>query len=158
MCSDSEKNMSAYADQNHAPSLTCVRLEFFSFPQDIYKSIADTRDRNDLYLLLLQAFHAYLPNIVNIIEMYPYKNKPSDTELLSHKQKLLKDAISATSEKLQSLKTAQEKDSEIPIVLEDFLLKNFNIQTGYLLDDSGKRTIVSSQSFISRQWWEGKQL
>ena len=28
MCSDSEKNMSAYADQNHAPSLTCVRLEY----------------------------------------------------------------------------------------------------------------------------------
>ena len=27
MCSDSEKNMSAYADQNHAPSLTYVRLE-----------------------------------------------------------------------------------------------------------------------------------
>ena len=27
MCSDSEKNMSAYADQNHAPSLTDVRLE-----------------------------------------------------------------------------------------------------------------------------------
>ena len=27
MCSDSEKNMSAFADQNHAPSLTCVRLE-----------------------------------------------------------------------------------------------------------------------------------
>ena len=28
MCSDSEKNMPAFADQNHAPSLTCVRLEF----------------------------------------------------------------------------------------------------------------------------------
>ena len=28
MCSDSEKNMSAFADQNHAPSLTYVRLEF----------------------------------------------------------------------------------------------------------------------------------
>ena len=28
MCSDSKKNMSAFADQNHAPSLTCVRLEF----------------------------------------------------------------------------------------------------------------------------------
>jgi len=27
MCSDSEKNMSAFADQNHAPSLMCVRLE-----------------------------------------------------------------------------------------------------------------------------------
>ena len=27
MCSDSEKNMSAFADQNHAPSLTYVRLE-----------------------------------------------------------------------------------------------------------------------------------
>ena len=60
--------------------------------------------------------------------------------------------------KLQSLKTAQEKDSEIPIVLADFLLKNFNVQAGHLLDDSGKRTIVSSQSFISRQWWAGKQL
>ena len=27
ICSDSEKNMSAFAEQNHAPSLTCVRLE-----------------------------------------------------------------------------------------------------------------------------------
>jgi len=26
MCSDSEKNMSAFADENHAPSFTCVRL------------------------------------------------------------------------------------------------------------------------------------
>ncbi|RHV65319.1 hypothetical protein DXB15_14490 [Roseburia sp. OM02-15] len=30
-CSDSEKKMSACADQNHAPSLTCVRLEFLMF-------------------------------------------------------------------------------------------------------------------------------
>lgn len=81
MCSDSEKNMSAFADQNHAPSLTCVRLEFFSFSQDIYKSIADTRDQNDLYLLLLQIFHVHLPGIVNIIEMHPYKNKPCDKKL-----------------------------------------------------------------------------
>ncbi len=28
--SDSEKKMSACTDQNHAPSLTCVRLEFTS--------------------------------------------------------------------------------------------------------------------------------
>ncbi len=28
MRSDSVKNMSAYADQNHAPSLTYVRLEY----------------------------------------------------------------------------------------------------------------------------------
>jgi hypothetical protein len=27
MCSDAEKSMPAYADQNHAPSLMCVRLE-----------------------------------------------------------------------------------------------------------------------------------
>ena len=27
-CRDSEKKISACADQNHAPSLTCVRLEF----------------------------------------------------------------------------------------------------------------------------------
>ena len=32
MCSDSEKNMSAFAEQNHAPSLTYVRLEL-SYPQ-----------------------------------------------------------------------------------------------------------------------------
>ena len=31
MCSDSEKNMSAFAEQNHAPSLTCVRLDFVPF-------------------------------------------------------------------------------------------------------------------------------
>ena len=31
MCSDSEKNMSAFADQNHAPSLTCVRLELIEY-------------------------------------------------------------------------------------------------------------------------------
>ncbi|RHV65056.1 hypothetical protein DXB15_14810 [Roseburia sp. OM02-15] len=30
-CSDSEKNMSAFADQNHAPSLTCVRLELIDW-------------------------------------------------------------------------------------------------------------------------------
>ena len=30
MCSDSEKNMSAFADQNHAPSLTYVRLELMA--------------------------------------------------------------------------------------------------------------------------------
>ena len=34
MCSDSEKNMSAFADQNHAPSLTYVRLEF----EDTFKT------------------------------------------------------------------------------------------------------------------------
>ena len=28
MCSDSEVNMSVYADQNHAASLMCVRLEY----------------------------------------------------------------------------------------------------------------------------------
>ena len=36
-CSDSEKKMSAYADQNHAPSLTCVRLEFLVIQQHMIK-------------------------------------------------------------------------------------------------------------------------
>ena len=31
MRSDSVKNMSAYADQNHAPSLAAARLEFFYY-------------------------------------------------------------------------------------------------------------------------------
>ena len=33
-----------------------------------------------------------------------------------------------------------------------------NFQAGHLLDASGKRTIFSSQSFISRQWWAGNIL
>ena len=37
------------------------------------------------------------------------KLDPTNTELLSQKQRLLKDAISSTSEKLESLKTAQEQ-------------------------------------------------
>ena len=36
MCSDSEKNMSAFADQNHAPSLTCVRLEYNAKAYHLY--------------------------------------------------------------------------------------------------------------------------
>lgn len=37
------------------------------------------------------------------------KLDPSNTELLSQKQKMLKDAVSATKEKLDALKTAQEQ-------------------------------------------------
>ena len=37
------------------------------------------------------------------------KLDPSNTELLSQKQRLLKDAIAATKEKLDSLKVAQEQ-------------------------------------------------
>ena len=37
------------------------------------------------------------------------KLDPSNTELLSQKQKALKDAIGATKEKLDTLKTAQEQ-------------------------------------------------
>ena len=36
MCSDSEKNMSAFADQNHAPNLTCVRLEYNAKAYHLY--------------------------------------------------------------------------------------------------------------------------
>ena len=44
MCSDSEKNMSAFADQNHAPSLTCVRLE-----QDEICEMCKLREKNINY-------------------------------------------------------------------------------------------------------------
>ena len=37
------------------------------------------------------------------------KLDPSNTELLSQKQRLLKEAIGATKDKLESLKTAQEQ-------------------------------------------------
>ena len=48
MRSDSVKNMSAYADQNHAPSLTDVRLEFsvFILPSDWCKSYSFRRKCN----------------------------------------------------------------------------------------------------------------
>ena len=41
MRSDSVKNMSAYADRNHAPSLTDVRLEFFLYkrPHDFGRMV-----------------------------------------------------------------------------------------------------------------------
>ena len=68
---------------------------FFSFPQDIYKSIADTLDQNDLYLLLLQIFHAHLPDIVNTIEMYPYKNKPYDRKLFFVASGVVKNSFGA---------------------------------------------------------------
>ena len=35
MRSDSDRNMSAYADQNHAPSLAAARLEFVPWNQII---------------------------------------------------------------------------------------------------------------------------
>ncbi|ERK41647.1 hypothetical protein HMPREF0373_03154 [Eubacterium ramulus ATCC 29099] len=37
MCSDSERNMSAYVDQSDAPGLTCVRLEFLYNAQTGYR-------------------------------------------------------------------------------------------------------------------------
>ena len=43
MCSDSEKNMSAYADQNHAPSLTCVRLEVPNYVKRDDKKVENTK-------------------------------------------------------------------------------------------------------------------
>jgi len=43
MCSDSEKNMSAYADQNHAPSLTCVRLEVPNYVKRDGKKVENTK-------------------------------------------------------------------------------------------------------------------
>ena len=52
------------------------------------------------------------------------KLDPSNTELLSQKQKLLKDAIGATKEKLDSLKQAQEDlartDSLLQAVTHDY--------------------------------------
>ena len=36
MCSDSEKNMSAFTDQNHAPNLTCVRLGYKAKAYHLY--------------------------------------------------------------------------------------------------------------------------
>ncbi len=42
------------------------------------------------------------------------KLDPSNTEFLSQKQRLLKDAIAATKDKLESLKAAQAQATDIP--------------------------------------------
>ena len=62
MCSDSEKNMSAFADQNHAPSLTCVRLELIGnyveipIKQKHFVQTMRTRTRrNDCFAIVLGA-------------------------------------------------------------------------------------------------------
>ena len=49
MCSDSEKNMSAFADQNHAPSLTCVRLELQDsfFRKEIFRVAVSKNDADN---------------------------------------------------------------------------------------------------------------
>ncbi len=51
VCSDSEKKMSACADQNHAPSLTCVRLESRRKPQSpesVLVFLLNTRNENKI--------------------------------------------------------------------------------------------------------------
>ena len=49
MCSDSEKNMSAFADQNHAPSLTCLRLELQDsfFRKEIFRVAVSKNDADN---------------------------------------------------------------------------------------------------------------
>ena len=51
-CSDSEKNMSAFADQNHAPSLTCVRLEWIVM-QEKRRNIKAVRVDNTFEIVFL---------------------------------------------------------------------------------------------------------
>ena len=53
MCSDSEKNMSAFADQNHAPNLTCVRLEYKTKAYHLY------RYRLKIINILCEKMHNY---------------------------------------------------------------------------------------------------
>ena len=45
MRSDSVKNMSAYADQNHAPSLATARLELYRKKRIIYEDFEKKRKK-----------------------------------------------------------------------------------------------------------------
>ena len=51
-CSDSEKKMSACADQNHAPSLTCVRLEFDVVIRTIITSVTIIQHITKYYYMI----------------------------------------------------------------------------------------------------------
>lgn len=77
----------------------------------------------------------------------------SITELLSQKQKLLKDAISATSEKLQSLKTAQE---QAKTQLENGTLGQEKydafLQKTYTVDFLNKKRVANNDIFRRINW------
>ena len=60
MRSDSVKNMSAYADQNHAPSLTDVRLELFAQKEVKIKQYVAKRDLIVGRLMVMSGNHFIL--------------------------------------------------------------------------------------------------
>lgn len=81
------------------------------------------------------------------------KLDPTNTELLSQKQKLLKDAISATSEKLQSLKTTQE---QAKAQLENGTLGQEKydalLQKTYTVDFLNKKRVANNGIFHRINW------
>ena len=81
------------------------------------------------------------------------KLDPTNTELLSQKQKLLKDVISATSEKLQSLKTAQE---QAKAQLENGILGQDKydalLQKTYTVDFLNKKRVANNDIFRRINW------
>lgn len=81
------------------------------------------------------------------------KLDPTNTELPSQKQKLLKDAISATSEKVQSLKTAQE---QAKARLENGTLGQEKydalLQKTYTVDFLNKKRVTNNDIFRRINW------
>ena len=77
------------------------------------------------------------------------KLDPTNTQLLTQKQALLKDSISATKEKLEALKTAQEQAKN-----NDFVLSNgefFELKPGRnLVQCTG---LYLNRVWITPNWW-----
>ena len=69
MRSDSVKNMSACADQNHAPSLTDVRLEYCISDKSAYRHNWKIRPQQSA-IFLTDIFFTYDLNMVSIFNKY----------------------------------------------------------------------------------------
>ena len=79
MCSDSKKNMSAYADWNHAPGLTCVRLEYTVWRHTIV--MADKRDYYEVLGVARTATEAEIKKAYRVLaKKYHPDTNPGDAE------------------------------------------------------------------------------
>ena len=68
MRSDSVKNMSAYADQNHAPSLVAARLEVICSGRIIHKGYVIYQDF-DFRCSSGSYYHCHLPRLILCITL-----------------------------------------------------------------------------------------
>ena len=79
MRSDSVKNVSAYAAQNHAPSLADARLEFFIRTNETVPQVASQQTSTESYILNTNTKKFHRPSCSSVKQMKE-SNKKSSSE------------------------------------------------------------------------------